>query len=86
MILITYKRIAVAADATLLFETELVSIQKSGGASSIDFQALLQLLAVPAVIMYIIYYLYDKYKKEPTKKDLKEEKKSMRNSHRKKPN
>ncbi|XP_041362166.1 FK506-binding protein 2-like isoform X2 [Gigantopelta aegis] len=52
----------IPADATLIFELELMSLKKKSFEQSILKTA--QFLAVPALIVYVIYYLYDKYKKE----------------------
>jgi hypothetical protein len=67
-----------AADSVLLFETELVSLEKKSG-GGLDISGIfgaIQFLSVPAVVLYLLYYIYDKYNKEPTKKELREERKS----------
>ena len=61
----------ISAEATLTFETELVSLEKKSAEES--FFKLLRFFAWPAAIVVAIYYVYDRYKKTPTKKELKEE-------------
>lgn len=65
---------AIPEEATLTFETELMSLQKK----SFDFPLMqtLQFLSIPAIILYIAYYLYDRYKKEAS--ETKETKKSKK--------
>ena len=72
------------ADATLTFETELVSVQKQGGTDDYNVFGLVQFVAVPAGILLLVYYIYDKYRKAPTKKELKEERRGLRSSSKKK--
>lgn len=67
------------ADATLTFETELVSLKKR--AVEEIFVRTIRFLAVPVAVVISVYYLYDKYKKSPTKKDLKEERKGKKKRH-----
>ncbi|KAK6167775.1 hypothetical protein SNE40_021726 [Patella caerulea] len=49
-------------DATLIFETELMSL-KHKGVEDILFKTL-RFLSIPALILYVIYYLYNKYNAE----------------------
>jgi FK506-binding protein 2 len=61
----------IPADATLLFEVTLVSLNKqSFGGSFADPQSILQfvkLLFFPALVLYVFYYLYKRYKAEEAK-------------------
>ncbi|XP_046350971.1 FK506-binding protein 2-like [Haliotis rufescens] len=59
-------------DATLTFETELVSLKKKSSDESI--LKTLQFLAMPALVFYVLYYLYDKYKKETAQNTTKSDK------------
>lgn len=63
-----------AADATLLFDVELVAIIKPGIEEKII--PLIRFLSFPAIILYAVYYMYKKYKETPSKKDSKDAKKS----------
>lgn len=67
------------AHATLTFETELLAVQRP----SIPFNLVgtLQLLAWPAAGCLLIYYLYERYQKAPTKKELREERRSRKKKH-----
>jgi len=61
-----------SGDATLTFDTELVSLKKKP-IEEVIFRTL-RFLAIPVSVLYVVYYLYGKFQKLPTKKELKEEK------------
>ena len=71
--------ILLSADATLTFETELVSLKKR--AVEEVFMRTIRFLAVPVAVVISIYYLYDKYRKAPTKRDLKGDKRGKKKKH-----
>lgn len=62
----------IPAEATLTFETELVSLKKKP-IEEVIFKTL-RFLAIPVAVIWVVYYLYGKFQKLPTKKELKEEK------------
>jgi len=56
-------------DSTLIFQTELVSIQKREGAGDDMLYRILRFVLVPAAIITAIYYIYTRTKKqEPQRK------------------
>ncbi|XP_025091004.1 FK506-binding protein 2-like [Pomacea canaliculata] len=65
---------AIPEQATLTFETELISLQKK--AFNLPIMKTVQLMAIPLFIVYVAYYLYDRYKKETA--ETKETKKSKK--------
>ena len=69
----------ISADATLTFETELVSLKKRAGEQIIV--RVIRFLAVPMAVIISIFYLYDKYKKAPTKKELKGDRRGKKKKH-----
>jgi len=60
----------IPADATLTFETELVSINKKP-APDILFRVL-RILVIPFCVVCAIYYVYTKVRKAPTKREIRE--------------
>ena len=71
-----------SGDATLIFETELMDIKKK----SIDESVinLVRFLTYPVAAALIIYYVYQKYKntpQQPSKRELKEEKRRNKKRH-----
>ncbi|XP_005109386.1 FK506-binding protein 2 [Aplysia californica] len=70
---------AIPPQATLLFETTLVSITKNSSSSPYqveDVLSLVKVLGPPLVIGYLCYYMYSKYKEEAQiAKSLKKQKK-----------
>ncbi len=72
------------AEATLLFDVELVDILRPGIEEKII--PLLRFLAFPALGLYVVYYLYKKYKDESSakKKDNKDKKSASAGGKKKK--
>jgi len=63
-----------AADATLTFETELMSLNKKSAASDLFFR-ILRFLVVPVGIICAVYYVYNKNRKVPSKREAARRKK-----------
>lgn len=57
--------------ATLIFQTELVSIQKGSPIPSVDIQKWIPLFGVPIIVGYVIYQLWMKAANAPSNKELK---------------
>jgi len=62
------------ADATLTFETELMSIQKKSAVPDILFR-ILRFLVIPVGIICAVYYVYTKNRRVPSKREASRRKK-----------
>lgn len=62
------------ADATLTFETELMSIQKKSAVPDILFR-ILRFLVIPVGIICAVYYVYTKNRRVPSKREAARRKK-----------
>ena len=62
------------ADATLTFETELMSVHKKSAAPDILFR-ILRFFIIPVGIICAVYYVYNKNRKAPGKREAARRKK-----------
>ena len=63
-----------AADATLTFDTELMSLHKKSAVPDLLFR-IVRFLVIPLGIICAVYYVYSKNRKAPTKREAARRKK-----------
>ena len=57
-----------SADATLIFETELIGLEKPEESLSHRIMKLVRFLIPPAIVVLLIYYMWEKSSKNPSGK------------------